>query len=345
MKRINNFFLASFIFLYLGCTANKLEAGLSILILYHPEYGTLNPIKGKVSNPSRNLFLYGFFFHPGIGWNKMSSNPIKIINSEFEAIPSNKNEYKFYTRAVFFLLKDELSLDEENFECLPNELYKSSIAYKEIFLEQPSIVFSGYEWMIKESNLPVGPRENIFTSNNNSIWKDDEGRLHLKINKLEGIWKSVELGLSESLGYGEYIWRIDSDISKLNQNTVLGFFTWDEDGCSKYFNEIDFEFSKWGNGNSRLNAQTVVQPQNPKKFSITADSPTTHTIKWEKEKITFRSFDHLTGDLLAEKIFSDNIPIPNNEKFTINLWILEKDKPSADEIIIGNFKFIPINEK
>jgi len=106
-----------------------------------------------------------------------------------------------------------------------------------------------------------GPGPNYFSSENSDVYIDNDGRLHLKVTNRDGKWLSTEVISKESFGYGTYVFYIGSRGDTLDQNIVLGLFTWD-DNPNKHinrWNEIDFEFSRWNNPNND-NFQYVVQP-------------------------------------------------------------------------------------
>ena len=60
--------------------------------------------------------------------------------------------------------------------------------------------------------------------------------------------------MPSSLGYGSYIFNVDNSCEELDDEAVLGLFTWQDDQ-----HEIDIELSRWGNYWSD-STQYVVQP-------------------------------------------------------------------------------------
>lgn len=91
-----------------------------------------------------------------------------------------------------------------------------------------TIFFSGRTWQVKTSTPGlVGPGPNYFSNSAKSVWVDASGYLHMKIRKINGVWHSSEVVLSNSLGYGKYILYTASRIDLLDKNLVLGIFTYD----------------------------------------------------------------------------------------------------------------------
>lgn len=212
-----------------------------------------------------------------------------------------------------------------------------------------TINFSGFEWTVKKSLTCVGPGPNYFSDSEDNVWLDSKGRLHLRITKKEGRWYCAEVYTEKSLGYGEYIFYVDSDVSFLDKNAVWGLFTYLDDN-----HEIDIEFSRWGEDNGP-NAGFTVQPYyhiaNIFKFNVdTGIDRTVNTFRWNKNKIFFQSVkgdQYLSNPKKASIISSWDYPgqdIPNadKEKARINLWLMEGYAPSDNkeaEVILNKFEF------
>ncbi len=54
--------------------------------------------------------------------------------------------------------------------------------------QNKTIHWSGLEWYVKESNEPQGPGPNHFSSDQESVWVDENGFLHLRIRKQGEKW-------------------------------------------------------------------------------------------------------------------------------------------------------------
>src|ERR1700722_10085528 len=119
-----------------------------------------------------------------------------------------------------------------------------------------TISWSGYEWSIRSGSGGPGPN----TWNQNNVFVDANGYLHLQINNQGGVWSSAELDMVSpvTLGFGTFQFHALGRPDLLDPNTVFGFFLYPPasvgpDGT----NEIDVEFSRWGNSNAYNGNYTV----------------------------------------------------------------------------------------
>ncbi|MDP3981118.1 MAG: hypothetical protein Q8Q33_06890 [Chlamydiota bacterium] len=226
------------------------------------------------------------------------------------------------------------------------------------------IDFSGYRWRVKEGSL-LGPGNNYFSASKKTIWVDNLGRLHLKINYENGRWNCAEIALEEPLGYGDYIFKTEGRIDKLDTNTILGLFLWeyksnyDHGDSVNVANEFDIEFGTWKKPR-QLAAQYVCQPWQKKgnihRFPISLDSDdakTSHAFLWHPTGMSCRSWqgheDRPDPSLLMDSWFYSGTDLPRLEepRIHINFWCIEE--PPSDlkdhEVILSEFKFIPAYDK
>lgn len=214
-----------------------------------------------------------------------------------------------------------------------------------------TLSFSGQEWIVKSSVEPVGPGPNYFSDSTDNVWVDGEGKLHLKITQRNGVWYCAEVISVVNFGYGTYRFYTDSRIDQLDQNVVLGLFTWDDDPAYHH-REIDIEFSKWGQDVNE-NAQFVVQPWdtsgNMHRFNIELTGLySTHSFAWNPGEVFFQcAHGHYATPPATHIIESwsytgpDNPP-PGNENARLNLWLYQGVPPSdaqEAEVIISKFEF------
>jgi hypothetical protein len=115
------------------------------------------------------------------------------------------------------------------------------------------INFSDNVWEVKTGY--DGPGNNTFSSS--AVYVDSSGYLHLKILKAGSTWYCGEVINTMSRGYGTYVFTTRGRVDLLDQNIVLGLFTWD---TAHPYEEIDVEISKWGSADND-NCQFVVQPR------------------------------------------------------------------------------------
>jgi hypothetical protein len=212
------------------------------------------------------------------------------------------------------------------------------------------ISFSGYEWTVKKSDIPVGPPNagNYFSDSPQDVWVDGAGRLHLKISHRNGRWLCSEVVCRSSLGFGTYKFTLDSDPTALDQNAVLGLFTW-ADAPDYAHREIDIEFSKWSNA-SDPNAQFVLQPwdqpDHRHRFGLAAISgSSTHSFTWRSDSIAFDSI-HGSTPLASWTYSGPGVPVPGNECPRINLWLVggstvPPTNGAEIEVIVKAFEHTP----
>lgn len=235
---------------------------------------------------------------------------------------------------------------------LPIELYESSLDYASVVRtsNDRKLIFSGYEWKVKAGSSKIGPGPNYFSDSEDNVWVDDEGYLHLKIINRNGNWHCSEIISTESFGFGKYVFYLNSYPEFLDQNVVIGFFTWDDDPAFNH-REIDIEFSKWKETNG-LNSQYVIQPYttdgNRYRFDTYLTQPdSVHLFEWKENEVIFSSFegDEINSALEINSYVYNGLdtPIPGNENVRLNLWLIDGFSPvdhKEVEVIIEKFKFI-----
>jgi|GEM_PF-792058 len=216
-------------------------------------------------------------------------------------------------------------------------------------ISQQTIQFAGLTWNVR--NTYGGPGPNNWTSSSNSVWVDNDGNLHLKIRKLGDNWYCSEVWTDDSFGYGEYKFYVSSNVENYDENIVCGLFTYLTDN-----DEIDIEFSRWGDPGSNA-GWYVVQPSCPGNYesfplNLTGDF-STHRFIWGPTQIKFESWhghydEPPQGNLIHEWTYTgDDIPDPGNEKLHLNFWLMNGIPPSNQldaELVISDFAFnsIPV---
>jgi hypothetical protein len=172
-----------------------------------------------------------------------------------------------------------------------------------------TIAWSGASWELKTSSGAVGPGPNIFDKAN--VWVDANGALHLRIARnAAGQWTCAEI-LGPHYGYGTYTFNLASRVDALDQNAVLGLFTWSD--RAQYANrEIDIEFARWGNPADPTNGQYVVQPDDRpahlKRITQPASSPSSHRFSWQQNRVSWESYDANGGGGRAVRLHGQRRP-------------------------------------
>lgn len=208
------------------------------------------------------------------------------------------------------------------------------------------ITFAGCDWYVKSGFWGPGP--NNFSDSEESVWVDDQGRLHLKIRQIGTTWYCAEVYTTQFTTYGEHRFLVDGRIDQLDRNIVLGLFTYSNDAS-----EIDIEFSRWGDPNFAKVGSFTVQPWettgNCERFICHLDSAkSTHYFNWQPDSVTFASMHgHFLSEPPAPNYYiyhwtyqgKDTPRSSNNLRTHINYWLNRGDRPldiRTLEVIITN---------
>lgn len=240
------------------------------------------------------------------------------------------------------------------------------------------VEFSGHTWDIKSSADLMGPGPNYFSDHPDDIWVDSKGYLHMRIASHDGIWYATELVSQDTVGYGTYVFTVESQLQEIDPNIVLGLFTWDNNSFFTQANsEIDIEFSKWGNPEDSNTLSYAVQPvsfgpyypervNSPDMDGSVWNGVSTHGFTWTDTLVTWESYageNWREGELLASWSFDLNNParvkneggnssaaiiIPAPGETTnarINFWLLNGSAPTDQkevEVVIRSFSYTPL---
>jgi hypothetical protein len=230
-----------------------------------------------------------------------------------------------------------------------------------------SLTFSDHEWLVKASDDALeGPGPNYWGDGPENVWVDRQDALHLKITNRGGVWRCAEVVSKESLGYGRYVFHLAAGAAQINENVVLGLFTWDI-APDHAHREIDIELGRWGDP-ANEDAQFVVQPYEhagnlrrfrlpggtglpgPPKGSQAVFEATTYLFDWRSHQVAFETWlgdpeaDMARASLVASWTYTGpDIPPPGNEQLRINLWLFRGDPPSDGrevELVVRGFAFL-----
>ena len=318
-----------------------------------PLYGSFSDLQGKVTNVIPTDYKVVVYIYVSGWWTKPSSasqlTDILGDNTWTCDITTGGSD-QYATKIRAFLVPNGYTPPQmSGGQILPIEL-ESYPNVETTRQQERHITFSGYDWIVKSSVIPVGPGLNYFSDSVQSVWIDELGQLHLKVINSGGTWYSAEVISVKSFGYGKYSFQTANRVDQLDKNVVAGFFTYDVAG-PQYYREIDIEFSKWGN-DLDLNSQYVIQPWdvfgNRYRFDIALiGSESTHSFDWRENNITFQSTEgpNVIG---SWKYTGSYIPSPGTENVRINLWLYDSSntlgKPPSNgqeaELIVKKFEFI-----
>jgi hypothetical protein len=302
----------------------------------------LEPIGGRVkgAHQGRQIVL---FARSGMWWVQ------PFANQPFTAIQPDST-WKSLTHpgvAYAALLVDSRFQPLPTMAQLPNKgglvLAVAMVEGAKPVTPPKTLTFSGYQWEIRSGSSDRAGSLNLFDQSN--AWTDQAGLLHLRISK-DKDWRSAEIKLSRSLGYGSYRFVV-RDVSHLEPAAVLSFFTWDDGGPIR---EMDIEISRWGEPQDK-NAQYVVQPYfvaaNTVRF-LAPPGTLTHWMIWEPGRASFRTArgaqSKVGTDSVAQHVFTSGVPSPGSERVHINFYIYKSKRNPLEreaEVIIEKFEFRP----
>jgi hypothetical protein len=188
---------------------------------------------------------------------------------------------------------------------------------------------------------------------------DEDDQLHVKIRSFGGTWYCSEVALTETLGYGDYIFTTEGRLDLIDPNAVLGMFIWQYGPCYNDgylwwnpYNEFDIEFSRWGNPGNDI-GQFVAQPWdwfgNVERFdaSFSEGEITSHAFRWLHDRVECRSWrggpiDEAPENMIHSWTYTGpHIPRPEIPRVHINLWLCCGEPSSNQEVVFDAFTFFP----
>lgn len=352
--------------LLLGFSLSALASQPQIIGISLPPYGSTQPLRGKIINVDpTTVRLATYLFKEGLGWfvKPTFASPCTPIqpDGQWEVNITTGFCDRWATKYALYLVPNDKSCPPASGTAVPppelDAIALTSIRVnRNPFLDNP-LTFAGRFWVIKDSGndaCKVGPGLNIFAPQN--VWVDENG-LHLAITGDSGVWRTAEVWLNESLGFGEYRVLIQPLLNDLDPQAVFGAFLWDQE-APPHFRELDFELSRFGNPTDQNNAQFVAQPfsqvGNLFRFTIPISdlrAGLTYTQLWLPGEVTFSIYrgHHLgnppESDLIARWTKKGTaVPGPGTENFRFNLWLFNGLAPQGgqpQEVVISHFAFTP----
>lgn len=200
-------------------------------------------------------------------------------------------------------------------------------------LHARTIEWAGVQWQVKSGR--GGPGPNLWSDSDDSVWVDDDGRLHLALRRVGTRWLAAEVHSLDCTGYGTHRFYFDAALDELDPNVIAAAFLYADDS-----HEIDIEFARWGDAFSPTNAQYVVQPPTPWTYTTFAmalsGTYTTHSIDWQAGQVRFRSLHghHVRPPGPGYTIASDRMAgaaVPEEAddlRVHINLWLMGGAAPT-----------------
>lgn len=224
-------------------------------------------------------------------------------------------------------------------------------------------VSDGSSWMGHRWRITNGRMAGVAPGRPGNVYVDENGFLHLLITKTGRRYTAAELFSQDRMGFGTYQWQIEGAVGNMDPSTVLGLFPYgpkDRIGIDGE-NELDIEFSKWGNTlcGGRCNADFTMYPGTGKRavgpteddFSVSSSATlTTARLVWTSTSVTATVMDGLqplgtTANVLHTWTFAPSdylVRIPQQPvPVGMNLWRSNRRPSSSQEVILRAFEFVP----
>ncbi len=221
-----------------------------------------------------------------------------------------------------------------------------------------TLAFADALWRVKGPGY-YGPGPNVFCDDPECVWVDAQGRLHLTLANRNGTWKSTEVVLADALGYGDYVVTTVGRLDLIDPAAVCGLFLWQygpcwDDGFLWWnpYNEIDIEYSRWGDPAADIGqfvAQPYDYPGNLERFdaAFASGEVVSHAMRWLPDRVEYRVW---RGDPTAESAATlihawtytgPHIPRPEQPRLHLNLWKRDGTPAGAQEVVVQDFTFVP----
>ena len=216
------------------------------------------------------------------------------------------------------------------------------------------IEWKGYTWSVTDGGMA-----GVAAGSPANVSVDTSGYLHLKVQKNGSTWTAAEIFTTTRLGFGTYQWQIDGPIDTLDKNVVLGLFPYGpaagigRDGT----NEIDIEYSRWGQANgpngdwTNYPASGTTIGELSYSFSLDGGTLSTSRFVWTSsfiEDFLLAGLQPLssTQSLLKSWKYSPSNATTNIPQQALplgmNLWCYDIPSDGKDaEIVVRDFQFVP----
>jgi hypothetical protein len=225
------------------------------------------------------------------------------------------------------------------------------------------LTWSGRVWLVYP-NGSKGPQNVPMTNSTDAAWVDEKGWLHLKIVKIDGEWRSVQLQSLYPVTYGRYRLINDTATAKFADTVILGMFVY-RPHSRKYTNEIDIENSRFPHylkapNNAQFAVQPYYAPDHEHPYSVRPSyKPLLQQFTWYPPVNGSGTVEFLTrvgntpkAPLLARWTYNGySVPLANDGSgnpmyLYLNLW-LNKGRPpvgGTHSAVLRSLTFKPLGD-
>jgi hypothetical protein len=218
-------------------------------------------------------------------------------------------------------------------------------------------------WMAHDWTLTNGGMAGVARGRPSNVYVDASGYLHLTITKKHRTVTAAELFSNDRMGFGTYQWVVQGALDNMDPHTVLGLFPYGPQGGvgRDGENEIDIEFSKWGNTlcGGACNADFTVYPstgnfqtgstEDDFTVNMNGGNVVTARMTWSSTSITETVMSGpqplgTTLNVLHKWTFAPPdylVRIPQQPvPVGMNLWCFKKKTASSQAVVIQSFQYL-----
>ncbi len=219
-------------------------------------------------------------------------------------------------------------------------------------------------WMGHDWTVTKGGMAGVARGDPSNVYVDASGHLHLAITKHGRRVTAGELFSDDEMGFGTYQWEVEGPLDRMDPHAVLGLFPYGpEDGVGRDGeNEIDVEFSKWGDtlcGGS-CNADFTIYPSTGHRavgpveddyaLNLLGGDLLTARITWSSSSITETVMSGLqtlgsTQDVLETWTYAPTDPLVGIPQHPVpvgmNLWCFKRKVATSQAVTILGFQYQP----
>ncbi|MFO7977731.1 MAG: glycoside hydrolase family 16 protein [Bacteroidales bacterium] len=206
--------------------------------------------------------------------------------------------------------------------------------------------FAGFQWHVKSGFGPPGP--NMWSDHYEHVWVDENQALHLTLTPSGKHWLATEVVSEDYFGYGTYTFFLKTDPTTLDPHAVAALFLY-HDGD----NEVDIEFTRWGNPDNDNLGNYVLQPAdvpgNQYVFPLRLKGAfSTHRIVWQPDKVVFESWHghypnpEPSGMISRWEYSREHVPQDHQVRLHLNFWLFRGVHPGEalqQQFIISGFSY------